>query len=328
MVLLRTAARLADGAAEAPEVLFIQRPSTMAFGPGLHAFPGGRVDPEDAAGPPGPDGDLGGNVSPGDAAALRRAAVREVHEEIGIRLADDALLAPVAHFTTPVFMPRRFSTWFFAADLPEGAEPVFEVREVAGHDWHTPMAALDRLAAGEIEMWVPTTSVLQRLIEIGARRAADVRDRITFGPAPTPVVLEESETAVRLAFGAAGGIPGRRCETTLLGRRGVVVVDPGDASEEALRLIEETVARRGGTIRAILLTSPNPDRAAGAELLAIPHEVPVLVAPGAGGQLPYAVVELADGQRLPGDAEAAVLLDAIGTGRLRVSGAGRLRGSG
>ncbi|HYX11269.1 MAG TPA: NUDIX domain-containing protein, partial [Candidatus Acidoferrum sp.] len=33
-----------DGA----EVLLIHRPATMAFGPGLHVFPGGRVDPEDA----------------------------------------------------------------------------------------------------------------------------------------------------------------------------------------------------------------------------------------------------------------------------------------
>jgi hypothetical protein len=32
---------------------------------------------------------------------------------------------------------------------------------------------------------------------------------------------------------------------------GVVVVDPGDATEDAIRLIEEDVARRGGSIRAI-----------------------------------------------------------------------------
>ena len=52
-------------------------------------------------------------------------------------------------------MPRRFSTWFFVADLPAGAEPVFEPDEVAGHAWLTPSAALEQLAAGEIEMWVP-----------------------------------------------------------------------------------------------------------------------------------------------------------------------------
>jgi 8-oxo-dGTP pyrophosphatase MutT (NUDIX family) len=303
-------------------VLFIQRPTTMAFGPGLHVFPGGRVDSEDADGPPATAGDLGGNVSPADAAALRRAALREVHEEIGVLLESNAVLAPIAHFTTPVFMPRRFSTWFFVADMPAGAEPVFEVDEVADHAWLTPSAAFDRLAAGEIEMWVPTTSVLQRLLEIEVRSAADVTQRIAFGPVAASVVTEESELVVRMAFGAAGGLPGRRCETTILGRREVVVVDPGDASEEAIRLIEETVERRGGTIRAILLTSPDPDHAAGAELLAIPHEVPVLVAPGAGRRLPYEVLEVGDGDRLPSDVDRVVRLGEPGGAIVKVVSAG------
>ncbi len=303
-------------------MLFIQRPTTMAFGPGLHVFPGGRVDPEDADGPPAAAGDLGGNVSPADAAALRRAALREVHEEIGVRLDPAAVLAPIAHFTTPVFMPRRFSTWFFVADMPAGAEPVFEVDEVADHAWLTPSAAFDRLAAGEIEMWVPTTSVLQRLLEIDVRSAADVAQRIAFGPVAVSVVTEETELVVRMAFGAAGGLPGRRCETTILGRREVVVVDPGDASEEAIRLIEETVERRGGTIRAILLTSSDPDHAAGAELLAIPHEVPVLVAPGAGRRLPYEVLEVGDDDRLPSDVDSVVRLGEPSGAILKVVSAG------
>jgi len=299
----------------------------MAFGPGLHVFPGGRVDPEDAVGPPRHD-DLGGNVSAVEAAALRRAAVREVHEEIGVRLPDDAVLAPIAHFTTPVFMPRRFSTWFFVADLPPDADLIFEAGEVADHAWLTPSAAFERLAAGEIEMWVPTTSVIDRLIEIDARCATDVAERIRFGPVAAPAILEERDTLVRLAFGAAGGWPGQRSETTLLGRREVVVVDPGDASEEAIRLIEDTVERRGGTIRAVVLTAPDPDHAAGAEMLAIPHEIPVFATPGAGRHLPYAVVEVGERERLPTDADVTIALEPIGSGRLRISGGGTPRGSG
>jgi hypothetical protein len=225
-------------------------------------------------------------------------------------------------------MPRRFSTWFFVADLPGDAVPVFAPDEVLDHAWLTPSAAFDRLAAGQIEMWVPTTSVLQRVIEIGARTAADVAERIRFGPGPAPRIAAEDETAVRLIFGGAGGLPGRTCETTVLGRREVVVVDPGDPSEEAVRLIEATVARRNGTIRAVLLTAPDPDHAAGAEMLAIPHEIPVLVAPGAGRHLPYAVVELGDGDPLPGDSGLRVELEPIGTGRLRLNGGGKRRGSG
>ncbi len=299
----------------------------MAFGPGLHVFPGGKVDPDDAVGEPGSD-DLGGNVSAVESAALRRAAIREVQEEIGVHLGDAAALVPIAHFTTPVFMPRRFSTWFFVADLPDGAETDFSPGEVAGHAWLTPSAAFRRLSAGEIEMWVPTTSVLQRLLEIRARSAGDVAERIRFEPVAPPVVTAEEEWIVRLAFGGAGGLPGRGCETTVLGRREVIVVDPGDPSEAAIRTIEETIDRRGGVLRAILLTSPDPDHAAGAEMLAIPCEVPILAAPGAGAHLPYQTVELVDGDRLPGDAGATVTIDAPGTGRLRISGAGTPRGSG
>ena len=291
----------------------------MAFGPGLHVFPGGKVDPEDADGEPGDAADdLGGNVSATEATALRRAAIREVAEEIGVRLDPSTVLAPIAHFTTPVFMPRRFSTWFFVADLPPGAEPLFEPDEVAGHAWLTPSAAFERLAAGEIEMWVPTTSALERLLETGARTAAEVAERVRFGPVRPPSIEVEDDGNVRIACSAAGGLPGRQCVTLLVGRRDVVVVDPGDPSEEAIRLIEETVVRLGGAIRAVVLTAPDPDHAAGAEMLAIPHEVPVLVAPGAGRRLPYQVVELGDSERLPADVPITVRLGPPGSGRLEL----------
>jgi 8-oxo-dGTP pyrophosphatase MutT (NUDIX family) len=290
----------------------------MAFGPGLHVFPGGKVDPEDASA--GPDAGaaraLGGNVPALEAAALRRAAIREVEEEIGVRLADDALLAPITHFTTPVFLPRRFSTWFFVADLPESVEPAFAADEVAGHAWLTPTAAFERLAAGAIEMWVPTTTTVQRLRATGATTASEVAARVRFGPAAAPRVVAEGDREVRLACSQAGGLPGESCEVTLLGRRNVVIVDPGDATEEAIRLIEETVGRRGGTIRAVVLTRPDPAHAAGAEMLAIPHEVPVLVAPGGGRELPYEVVEVGDGERLPCDVDVRARLGAAGTASL------------
>src|SRR5436190_7646672 len=155
---------------EGAEVLLTHRPATMAFGAGLHVFPGGRVDPEDAA-PAPTDGawqaavaaarDLGDNLPPADALAVHRAALRELREEAGVTLDGVERLAPIAHWTTPAFMPRRFSTWFFVADLPPDATPTFAADEVAAHRWVTAPTALELMAAGEIAMWVPTTSVLQ-----------------------------------------------------------------------------------------------------------------------------------------------------------------------
>jgi 8-oxo-dGTP pyrophosphatase MutT (NUDIX family) len=294
---------------------------------------------------------LGGNVEPATALALHVAAIRELFEEAGVLLADgpveperraearrallagsalaDALddldlrlrtdiLAPIAHWTTPPFMPRRFSTWFFAADLPPDSEPTFEGDEVIAHRWLSPSAALDQLAAGEIEMWVPTSSVLQRLIETGATSAAEIRERITLATAPPPRIVEEGPAIVRFVFGAVGAWPGREGSSTLHGRRDLVLVDPGDPSDAALETIATAVRRREGAIRAIVLTAPVPDRAAAAEAVAIPLGIPILVAPGAGRHLPYPIEEVADGRRLPADVDVRVRLGPLGSGRLEV----------
>ena len=55
-------------------------------------------------------------------------------------------------------------------------------------------------------------------------------------------------------------------------------------------------AERGGTIRAIALTHVDPDHAAGAEAVAEQLAIEVVVGPGGGRPLPYAVRELADGE--------------------------------
>jgi 8-oxo-dGTP pyrophosphatase MutT (NUDIX family) len=316
-----------------PEVLQTQRPSSMSFGADLHVFPGGKVDPEDAAAALDGEGDagaagaagaelaataLGGNLPPGEALAIHAAALRELREEAGIELAGPDRLAPIAHWVTPRFMPRRFSTWFFVADLPSDADPVFAPAESVSHRWLTPAAALDQVASGEIAMWVPTTSVLQRLIEVGATSAADVAARVRMAPVGAPRVTELGPAAVEVAFWTAGGLPGRAGRAVLHGRRELVLVDPGDPSDAALDAIAEAAARRGGAIRAIVLTAPDPDHAAGAEALAIPLEIPILVAPGAGRHLPYDAPEVADGERLPADIDLRVRLGPAGSGRLEV----------
>ena len=312
---------------DGPEVLLTHRPATMAFGPGLHVFPGGRVDPADRASTPADPTSqaaeaagraLGDNLPPGEALAVHRAALRELREEAGITLDGIGRLVPIAHWTTPAFMPRRFSTWFFVVDLPPDATPIFATDEVAAHRWVTPLRALEQMAAGEIAMWVPTTCVLQRLIETGATRASEVAERITLGQVAPPRVIAEDATVVRFAFGAVGGLPGRSGETSLIGGRELVLVDPGDPSDEALGLIAAAVERRRGEIKAIVLTRTDPDHAAAAEALAIPLEVAVLVAPAAGRHLPYVTREVADRDRLPADLDVHARLGPPGSGRLEV----------
>jgi glyoxylase-like metal-dependent hydrolase (beta-lactamase superfamily II)/8-oxo-dGTP pyrophosphatase MutT (NUDIX family) len=79
------------------EVLLTRRPSSMAFAPEMHVFPGGRVDPADAdpaltsrsvlSATEAADA-LGGDLAPAAALATHVAAIREVFEEAGVLLAD------------------------------------------------------------------------------------------------------------------------------------------------------------------------------------------------------------------------------------------------
>jgi 8-oxo-dGTP pyrophosphatase MutT (NUDIX family) len=117
-----------------PEVLMGQRGAGAAFMPNKFVFPGGAVDPADAlaplAAPLGPICqtrlDLAPRLGPVAPQALAATALRELHEETGLRVAragPDALPLPdasalrfVFRAITPPARPRRFDARFFLAD--------------------------------------------------------------------------------------------------------------------------------------------------------------------------------------------------------------------
>lgn len=80
--------------ADGPEAYLVKRAASMAFAGGRYAFPGGRVDPQDAgstttawAGPSPEQWGARFDCPPADARALVAAAVRETFEETGVLLA-------------------------------------------------------------------------------------------------------------------------------------------------------------------------------------------------------------------------------------------------
>lgn len=283
---------------------------------------------------------LGGDLEPSIALASHVAAIRELFEEAGVLLADppavpgrleavrqgllsgevtigDAaeeldlvlrtdLLAPIGHWTTPPIMPRRFDTRFFAADLPDDAKPSFEVDEVIAHRWATPRAALDAMTAGEIGMWVPTSVTLQQLEFV--TDLAEIRRRIVPSRVAAPRVVAERPGITRIVVSGAGAVAGQTVNSYLVGRRRLVLVDPGDPSDAAASAYLEAAAAAGGEIVAIALTHVDPDHAGGAEGIALRLEIPIHVGPGGGRDLPYPVRELSDGQPLT---EGDVVLDVI-----------------
>ena len=310
---------LVQPGADGLEVLLTRRPDSMAFAAGLHVFPGGRVEPGDAD--PGLVARAtGARDDPDFHVAHRIAAIRETWEEVGVLLArptsgpmpelaaglgfaaqvarfdlspSTAELVEIARWTTPRAYPRRFDARFFVAELPPGAVLVADPREVAAHAWMTPRAALAAMAGGALAMWPPTSTTLQRLERAGS--LATIRTGLTRAP-ELPIRVERiSPTLAVLTGRSAFGPGGRPTNTVLVGRREVVVVDPGDPDEEVLDAIEAIVAAEGGRIVAIALTHVDPGHGAGSEELHQRTGAPIVVGPGGAAPLSWDVDEIDDG---------------------------------
>lgn len=296
VVILRPARRARSGF----EVLLTQRPATMAFGPGIHVFPGGRVDATDGV---SADGAVGagdpGRTDP--LAAHRIAAAREAREEVGIDL-DPADLVPMTRWVTPPELPRRFDVRFFAALLPVGGRVRRHRGEVEGTEWITPAAGLRAMRTGRMEIWQPTAVTLQQLDGLSSFEAV----RRAFAPSPGPAPIRTRIGAMgrvpglaRIDGAWAGGIEGRRWTGWLIGRREFVVVDPGDPTDETLAAVAAFAATRGGRLVGAALTSLHPERHAGVEMFHSGLDLPVVAGPGAGRLASYAISELAPGARAP-----------------------------
>ncbi len=136
VVLLRDAARR-------PELLLLQRAPRKDGRPGPWVFPGGKVEPNERD----------AHDDPKDAAL--RAAVRETHEEAGLRVAPTGLVT-ISRWITPEISPRRFDTWFFLG-VESGREAVrVDGSEIVDHRWLDAQATLRAHEAGEIRLAPPT----------------------------------------------------------------------------------------------------------------------------------------------------------------------------
>ena len=111
--------------------------------PGVWVFPGGTVDAADA-------GD--------DEQSHRACAVRELQEEAGIELGGDAELVAWSRWITPEFVPVRFDTRFYVTLAPAHSPPRPDGEEVTEAAWIGPSQALERHAAGELELVVSRRS--------------------------------------------------------------------------------------------------------------------------------------------------------------------------
>jgi 8-oxo-dGTP pyrophosphatase MutT (NUDIX family) len=167
------------------EVLMVQRNPAARFMPGVWVFPGGVVEEAErpGGGPPTPQD---------DERAHRACAVRELAEEAGIELPEDAELHPWSRWITPEVVPSRFDTRFYVALAPPHSPPRPDGSETVDAGWFTPRQALDRHAAGEMELVFPTIKHLESLLPYPTSQ--DVLDAVAGLPEPVlPKVVGEGE---------------------------------------------------------------------------------------------------------------------------------------
>ncbi len=177
------------------EVLLVRRGAERRFASGFHAFPGGKVDPEDAAVP------VAG--ASGERATLVACATRELFEETGILLArgaervsrdarlegrrallagervwgdflmavgaslDAELLSPAGRWITPEFLPLRYDARMFLSPLPRGQEAEIWPGELAGGGFVAASQALALFERGEVLLHPPNLHAVRVIAREG-----------------------------------------------------------------------------------------------------------------------------------------------------------------
>jgi 8-oxo-dGTP pyrophosphatase MutT (NUDIX family) len=164
---------------EGPEVLLVQRNPEQRFMGGAWVFPGGAVHAGDV-----------------DHAA---GAVRELEEEAGIRLPEDAAVVPFSRWITPAEVKVRFDTWFFAARAPAGATANPDGGECVDARWLRPAVALEAHFRDELTLVFPTIKHLEQLAEFGSVDAAlETAHRRTVEPVQPRVVVRDGAAVILL----------------------------------------------------------------------------------------------------------------------------------
>lgn len=147
------------------------------------------------------------------------------------------LLRAWAHWTTPVFEPRRYDTRFFVAALPKGQRAKDVGGEADRAGWVSARLAAQQFHAGQLAMLPPTILTLEelgRLSDVGSALTATRRvsrampwlaleagDGSAHAPAPTSFLLRVD------VDGSGGGAPGPE--------RGLELLAAGDPTYEGAR---------------------------------------------------------------------------------------------
>lgn len=225
------------------QVLMVKRHHQIDFASGALVFPGGKPHSEDSLEDWAAYSDGWDQVDTTQR-ILKIAAIREAYEEAGILLAvnrdgspfegacdpdsrraveqgersfldvvreSDVILrldslTDFARWITPVFMKKRFDTWFYVARAPERQIAACDGYETVDAEWLSPNRALEMGQSGERTVIFPTRLNLELLSE--ANSAADCVDRAqarTIVPVLPQVLQRDGKTILTIPEDAGYG---------------------------------------------------------------------------------------------------------------------------
>jgi 8-oxo-dGTP pyrophosphatase MutT (NUDIX family) len=178
---------LRDAVAGGLEVFMLRRGGSSTVMNDAYVFPGGKVDPEDAAAERLAELGLAGlaaqllgepDLDAPLAASLFVAACRETFEETGVQVQARDLI-PLSRWITPkvpAMMRKRFDTRFFLACLPSGATATHDGQEADASAWYSPREALERYRDREIMLAPPQIMTLAGLVS--SKNFAQLREHL------------------------------------------------------------------------------------------------------------------------------------------------------
>ena len=261
-------------------VLWVRRGEKLRFAGGFYAFPGGRVDVEDAAVPLAGAGGLDPSEAPCVVAAARElfeeAGVLAVpgadrvpaEERVAVRKAllehpgfsfgdflrkhdlavDASWFLPAGRWVTPPAMPIRFDARFYLVELRPGEEAEIWPGELADGEWIAPAEALRRWEQGSALLHPPAWHTLKSLAH--ARSPREALPLLT-APDKAPWKLPIDEHVVKRIEFQRGLImvplrtptlpPATHTNCLLLGDEELWVVDPGSPWPEQQAILRETL---------------------------------------------------------------------------------------